>query len=325
MTSHTLGNAQINLALLSTYSYLCGEMDSLLLTGASGFLGKNILPGLRKEYSPVITLGLNEDDDVRVNLAESEPQLPHATDVVVHAAGIAHFVPRSDADVRKFFDVNHEGTVRLCRALEKVGVPRAFIFISTVAVYGCDEGELIDESHPLSGTTPYARSNIMAEQYLAEWCARHGVTLTILRPALMAGPNPPGNLGDMIRGIRKGFYFNISGGMARKSLLMAEDIARIVTLAKDKGGIYNVCDSTHPSYRELSGLIASQTGAREPRSIPYALARAMACVGDMVGNRFPVNSARLSKLIRSLTFSNRKAVMELGWHPMSVLESFRIE
>lgn len=307
------------------YSYLCGEMDSLLLTGASGFLGKNILPGLIKEYSPVVTLGLDKGDDVCVDLAENVPELPMATDVVVHAAGIAHFVPRTAAENRMFFDVNHEGTVRLCRALECVGVPRSFIFISTVAVYGCDEGEMIDETHPLDGSSPYAGSNIMAERYLAEWCAGHGVTLTILRPALMAGPNPPGNLGDMIRGIRKGFYLNIGGGKARKSLLMAADIARLVSMVKDKGGIYNVCDSVHPSYRELSGLIASQAGVRSPGSVPYTLAKAMACVGDVAGARFPINSSRLNKLVRSLTFSNRKAVELLGWQPLSVLESFRIE
>lgn len=55
-------------------------------------------------------------------------------------------------------------------ALENVGVPKALIFISTVAVYGCEFGEQITEEHTLNGTTPYAKSKIMAEEYLTNWC-----------------------------------------------------------------------------------------------------------------------------------------------------------
>ena len=46
------------------------------------------------------------------------------------------------------------------------GPPKALVFISTVAVYGCESGELITEEHPLEGETPYAKSKILAEEYL---------------------------------------------------------------------------------------------------------------------------------------------------------------
>lgn len=46
------------------------------------------------------------------------------------------------------FDVNLQGTKNLCAALENSGIPKAFIFISTVAVYGCDFGDNITEEHP---------------------------------------------------------------------------------------------------------------------------------------------------------------------------------
>ena len=107
-------------------------------------------------------------------------------------------------------------------------------FISTVAVYGCEYGENITEEHPLNGTTPYAVSKRMAEEYLQEWCHNHNVILGILRPSLIAGPNPPGNLGAMIKGIESGKYFSIGGGKVRKSVLMVEDIARLVPLLTKK-------------------------------------------------------------------------------------------
>lgn len=83
--------------------------------------------------------------------------------MVLHACGKAHIVPRTEEEKQAFFDVNYTGTIHLCEALERVGGPKALIFISTVAVYGYESGEMITEEHPLNGDTPYAKSKIMAE------------------------------------------------------------------------------------------------------------------------------------------------------------------
>lgn len=77
--------------------------------------------------------------------------------MVLHTCGKAHIVPRTEEEKQASFDVNYTGTIHLCEALERVGVPKALIFISTVAVYGCESGEMITEEHPLSGDTPYAK------------------------------------------------------------------------------------------------------------------------------------------------------------------------
>lgn len=299
-------------------------MKSLLFTGASGFLGNNILPILKERYT-VTTLGHLPADDITINLAKETPSLPQHFDNVLHAAGKAHVVPKTQVEEKMFYDINFEGTKNLCLALEKVGVPKSFIFISTVAVYGCETGKLITEEHPRNGTTPYAKSKMMAEDFLKEWCNRNNVVLTILRPSLLAGVNPPGNLGDMIRGIKQGFYLNIAGGKVQKSILMADDIAVLVDLAKDKGGIYNVCDTDQPSFGELSFLIAKQLGKKKPISIPYWIAKCLAIVGDYLGRRAPINSLRLSKLTQSLTFSNEKAVNNLEWEPLKVVDHFKIQ
>jgi len=151
------------------------------------------------------------------------------------------------------------------------------------------------------------------------------VVLGILRPSLLAGKNAPGNLGAMVNGVRKGFYMNIAGGKVTKSVLMAEDIARILPLVAEKGGIYNVCDTRQPSFGELSVSVARQLGKRKPISIPYWMAWCMAKVGDLLGSKAPINSYKLSKMTESLTFSNEKARRELGWEPLDVLENYRIE
>ena len=299
-------------------------MDKLLFTGGTGFLGKNIRPILDKMYE-VTTCGITSEDMVKTNLAKEVPRLEQHYDVVLHACGKAHVVPKTEAEKQAFFDVNYTGTVHLCDALEKVGPPKALVFISTVAVYGCESGELITEEHPLEGETPYAKSKILAEEYLTKWCGMHNVVLGILRPSLLAGKDAPGNLGTMVNGVKKGFYMNIAGGKVVKSILMAEDIARIMPALVEKGGVYNVCDTFQPTFGQISKSIAEQLGKSRPICIPMWMAKCMALAGDLLGTIAPINSYKLEKMTKNLTFSNEKAVRELGWKPMNVLENFKIE
>ena len=245
-------------------------------------------------------------------------------DVVLHACGKAHVVPKTEAEKQAFFDVNYTGTVHLCDALEKVGPPKALVFISTVAVYGCESGELITEEHPLEGETPYAKSKILAEEYLTKWCGMHNVVLGILRPSLLAGKDAPGNLGTMVNGVKKGFYMNIAGGKVVKSILMAEDIARIMPALVEKGGVYNVCDTFQPTFGQISKSIAEQLGKSRPICIPMWMAKCMALAGDLLGTIAPINSYKLEKMTKNLTFSNEKARKELGWEPLDVLTNYKI-
>jgi nucleoside-diphosphate-sugar epimerase len=299
-------------------------MQSILFTGASGFLGKNISPILNKLFL-VKTLGLTEEDYYKLNIAIQVPVLDESYDIILHAAGKAHSIPKTESEKKVFFDVNLQGTKNLCEALEKSFIPKSFIFISSVAVYGLDFGENITENYPLNGKTPYALSKIQAEQFLIEWCKLHNVILSIIRPSLIAGPNPPGNLGAMIHGIKTGKYLSISNSNARKSVLMVEDIANLIPLLAEKGGIYNICDNEHPSFIELEKIITGQLGKSLPLSIPYVFAKILALMGDLLGKRAPINSLKLDKISKSLTFSNDKARSELGWEPVNVLRNFKIE
>jgi len=298
-------------------------MKSILFTGATGFLGSNVLPLLQKNYE-VETLALDTNATYNVNLVTDVVKLRHNYDIVLHAAGKAHVIPRTEAEEKLFYDINLEGTKKLCLALEEVGTPKSFIFISTVAVYGCDIGEMITEEHPLDGDSPYAKSKIMAEQFLQEWCKKNNVILTILRPSLIAGKNPPGNLGAMIKGIENGRYLSIAGGVSKKSVMMACDLANVLPLCEEKGGIYNICDDSYPSFHDLEMLISKQLGKKPPLNIPYGLANCLAHIGNLLGKKAPINSARLEKIVKSLTFSNKKIETELGFYPTDVLSNFEI-
>ena len=297
-------------------------MKNILFTGSSGFLGLSILPILMEKYF-VDTLSFHNISTYTVDLSKEKPVFNKRYDMVIHAAGKAHSIPQSKYEEQLFYGMNYEGTKNLCAGLESFFPPRNFIFISTVAVYGCESGECIAEDHSLNANTSYGKSKIQAEKYLLEWCERHGVLLTILRPSLLAGKNPPGNLGAMINGIASGKYLSINGGMARKSVAMATDIGRLIPYCDGNSGIFNFCDDHNPSFRELEELVSKQLNKRLPPNVPMWSARCMAKIGDIL-NVSIINTQKLAKITQSLTFSNEKIKKALNFTPADVLSNFSI-
>lgn len=294
----------------------------IILTGSTGFLG-NLLKQVITEEAKVLTLA-RHNAKIICDLSIQVPVLPNA-DLIIHSAGKAHSVPKTAAQKQEFFDVNVKGTQNLLKGIEQSqAFPKAFVFISSVSVYGLDKGESIKESNPLNAKDPYGSSKIQAEEMVQDWCDKNNVICTILRLPLLVGPNPPGNLGAMIKAIQKGYYMNIAGGLACKSMVLAEDVAKIIIRASEIGGIYNLTDGYHPNFKELSKCIAQQLNKGNPLNIPKWIAVLIAKIGDMLGEKAPFNSYKLSKISADLTFDDAKAREALGWNPSKVLEAFKI-
>ena len=295
---------------------------NLLLTGSSGFLGKELKKNL---ISEVDLYEFNRSSgNYLFDLSDGIPTFDLPFNLVIHAAGKAHSVPKNEAEKQDFFNVNVKGTSNLLKGLENSGIPKSFVFISSVAVYGKESRILINENENLSAKDPYGQSKIQAEKLIQEWCEKHNVICTILRLPLIASLNPPGNLGLMIKAIQNGYYFNIARGKAKKSMVLAEDVAGIILKAGEIGGIYNLTDGYHPSFTELSELIAKQLNKNKPANIPVWLAKAMAKTGDLLGSKAPINSDKLRKINSDLTFDDSKAHKLLDWNPTPVLEGFKI-
>lgn len=296
-------------------------MDNILLTGASGFLGGILATSISKK---TITLGRHASDHVRTDLVnEVGAAFPEGVKAVVHCAGKAHVLPKNELEADDFFKVNYNGTRNLCLWIEKWPVlPKVFVFISTVAVYGVESGEMIAEDAPLLGDTPYARSKIDAEEFLADWCRRAGVRLVILRLPLVAGTNPPGNLGAMIKAIRMGYYFRIGAGGARRSMVLANDIALALPDILKSEGTFNLTDGQHPSFAELDTYMAAKLSTRV-KVIPQSMANVLAKIGDRIPGS-PFNSNRLSKMSSTLTFCDRKARETFSWSAQPVIGNLDI-
>lgn len=294
--------------------------SEILLTGASGFLGNILYSRLSKDNFTVFDI--NRISNKRIDITKAfSLNNKNYFDIVIHCAGKAHSIPRTKEEKEVFNQVNYQGTVNLCNAIDNLSVkPKAFIFISTVAVYGMNAGVDITEMHLLNGDTPYAKSKILAEAYLQDWALQNNILLSILRVPLIAGPNPPGNLGAMINGIKRNRYLSIGKADARKSIVWAEDIAKIIPKLSEIGGVYNLTDGYHPSFGALENAISNTLGKSNPIKISPVVAKLISRIGDLLGPKAPINTDKLNKITSTLIFNDSKARTELGWNPTKVLD-----
>ena len=295
----------------------------ILISGANGFLGKYLTAHFSLLNFIIDTIGRSKKNTIVANF-ENRLSISNTFFLVVHAAGKAHSIPNTKKESSDFFNINVIGTSNFLEGLSK-SIPKQFVFISSVSVYGLVKGENIDESYPLLAKDPYGKSKIEAEKIVKKWCDDNNVICTILRLPLVVGSNPPGNLGAMIRGIKKGYYFNIAGGNAKKSMVLASDVAKFILKAAEVGGIYNLTDGFHPTFDELSKNISKQLDKSIAPNLPDLFAKILAKFGDLIGDSFPINSHKLSKMTSILTFDDSKARKAFGWEPISILEGFKIQ
>lgn len=295
--------------------------SNIIVTGGTGFVGKILVSGFEDN---VITLGRSIDNSIVCDLSKQIPEIPSNTNIIIHNAGKAHFVPKTSIEENEFFEINTNGTKNLLKGIDNSGSKlRQLVYISTVAVYGLENGDNIDEQFPLIGDSPYALSKIQAEELVTNWGAENHVPVLIFRLPLIVGENPPGNLGKMIYAIKSGRYLSINRGRAKRSVVLAEDITICIKENIGKYGIYNLTDGIHPSFKEIEKTIVDQLGLKSPKNLPDIFAKILCFIGDRF-SKFPFNSNLYSKMAYDLTFSDLKARRELNWKPRKALDYFKV-
>ena len=286
----------------------------VILTGRSGFLGNIIYNNLQNQK--IITLG-RTNSNIIADITKKIPRLPKC-DLFIHCAGKAHFKNSSKRFEHEYQKVNVKGTQNILNSLKSNDLPEFFVFISSVSVYGLDSGNLINENHPLLANDPYGKSKIVAEKIVLEWCLKNNVICSILRLPLLVGVNPKGNLASLIHGIKKGYYFNISGVKAYKSMVLASDVAKNIIKISAIGGTFNLTDGENIDINRFSNYIARKMFNKNILDMPLIFAKIAAILGDVLGFNF-FNSKKLKKLSSTLTFDDSLARKTFNWNPKSVL------
>jgi nucleoside-diphosphate-sugar epimerase len=220
------------------------------------------------------------------------------------------------------YNNNIFSTINLLNSL--IFKPKIFIFISSVAVYGILSGDSISEKSPLLAKDSYGLSKIHSEDLIINWCTQNNVKYLILRLPLLVGSNPKGNLKKMINAIKNNYYFEIDNGKAKKSMLLAEDLANNILRISQYEGIYNLTDGYHPSFHEIAKKYATLLNKDLNYNFSIKQATYLAKIGNYLGSNFIFNTNKLLKITSNLTFDDSLAQNILNWKPNLVLNKITL-
>lgn len=306
-------------------------MGRVLVTGASGFVGKDLVGRLADDGSgwmPVAGVrrcsGLFGEEWALGPLETfgAEVGLPGGLDAVVHMAARAHVLDEPEADPLEVFRrVNVDGTLRLARQAADSGV-RRFLFVSSVGVNGNVSQRPFTERDVPAPQEPYAVSKYEAEQGLWDLAAETGMEVVVIRPPLVYGPGAPGNFGNLLRWVNKGVPLPLGAvTQNRRSLVALDNLVDLIVTCLDHpaaaGETFLVADGEDVS---TAGLLRKVGDALERPArlvpVPVWMLRAGAAV---LGKR---EMAR--RLLGSLQVDASKAREVLGWvPPVSLDEGLR--
>jgi nucleoside-diphosphate-sugar epimerase len=293
-----------------------------LVTGWNGFFGSILCSKLDAHGTPIVRCGRVHGSDIKADLALSAPKISGDLKRVIHSAGVTPS-PSRPVNTPDIFTIgNVQGTSNLLTGLSS-NKPESFVLISSASVYGKISGDLIDESTPLLAASEYAKSKRDSEFLVAEWCDKHGVDLTIVRLPLVVGVGAPGTLGQLINAIRKRRFVIPGDGSARKSMVLATDVADWLVENPSIRGTFNLTDQQDPTYTHICDAITTQLKLNKVPRIPYSIMKAAGWLGDaggaLLNKPLPYNSIVHAQLTKSLTFSSDAAKAQ-AWSPQPVLQ-----
>lgn len=320
------------------------EFRRALVTGAGGCIGQGLVKRLVAEGCPVNALDLSPTG--LQQLARSVPEGPiqliqgdlndeavvgraiEGVEAVFHAAAKVHSIPRDSAEEAEFFRINVDGTENLVRACQSRPL-RAFIFFSTIAVYGAGDGAPFSEATPLKPENAYAKSKVLAERKVMELCRQDGMRPTVFRMCLVYGEGERGNFVRMLRGVESGRFLLLGKGETKKSMVYVGDVVEAALLAARNrsawGQTFVLSDPSPYPLRQVVETLARHLGVRPPRlRLPVPLARFGGQILDGVGRVFkmrpPFTASDVDKLLTDTICDVSKIQSMLGYQPRFGLE-----
>jgi nucleoside-diphosphate-sugar epimerase len=287
------------------------------VTGASGFVGKHLVDGLRARGLDVVAL-----DRGGVAAALERPGALEGAAALLHAAAVRH---RHGVGAAEYRASNVELVERLLRA--SAGRVRRFVYVSSVGVYGFPSRLPITEEHPYAPVTLYSVTKVEAEKLVTRLGDELGVETTIVRPTIVYGAGDTnGMLDKTARMIAAGRYRVVGTGGNTLHHTYVDDVVEGMALAATHpaaaGEDFILCGPETITLARFSELVARAVGRRLPRvHVPLDLARAVATVVDVAAYRGiafterepPINHEKLDVMTRSIAFSSGKAEHLLGF------------
>ena len=275
---------------------------NIIITGATGFVGKNLSKFLKEKGHHISPLSLRKAWELDQN-----------AEAIIHLAGKAHDTKNTSAE-KEYFEINTELTKKLFEEFLNT-TAQDFIYFSSVKATADTVEGFLDENHKSNPQTPYGKSKLYAEEYLLSQKLPENKRLFIIRPCMIHGPGNKGNLNLLYKFVQKGIPYPLAAFENKRSFLSIDNLNfLILEMLSNKNvdsGIYNFADDEVLSTNELVKLIANTSGKKEKLwKISSKLISATAKMGDVM--KLPLNSERLKKLTSNLEVSNQKIKNALG-------------
>jgi nucleoside-diphosphate-sugar epimerase len=301
---------------------------SIVVTGASGFVGRNLVKHAVELGWDVRAVSRKGAAGIPNIFSLGDLTIPHSsrktiwssifaerngtTPAVVHLAARAHVLREGSCDpLAEFRRANVEAALTVARAAFARGV-RRFVFVSSIGVVGARSESPLSELSPCFPKSPYAVSKLEAEAALTLLAADYGAELVILRPPLVYGKGAPGNLKALSRWLARGIPLPLASIQNQRSLIHVRNLCSAILCCvihgNAPGKIFHVRDPDDYSTPEILRMAAYASGGRARLfSVPD---RVLSFSAALLGRR-----NEFEQLCRSLQVDDALIRRDLGFSP----------
>lgn len=290
---------------------------TILLTGASGFIGQNLLKlqSQRELNFKIVSRQRAKKSDSFTYCIDSFDSSTcwsnafEGVESIIHLAALAHKTNFLNRDYR---EVNTKGTLNLAKEAIKYGVKR-FVFVSSIGVNGISTHEtpFTESSMPFPHNS-YAQSKHDAEIGLKKIAEETGLEVVIVRPTLVYGTCAPGNFGALTRLVNNVPILPFGLANNRRDFIAVQNLADLlVTCAihpDAAGHTFLASDGETVSIKQFTNAIADGLGKKVIQlPVPVSVMR---LVGKLTGK-----SAMIEQLYGHLEVDSSNLKEVLGWTP----------
>jgi nucleoside-diphosphate-sugar epimerase len=274
-------------------------LDSILVLGATGFVGTNLVKFFDSDYSI-----FNHQKDSSLLIKET---------IVIHLAGKAHDL-KNTSNPNEYYLVNTELTKELFNAF-LASDAKVFITLSSVKAVADEVDGSLTEGYIPNPITHYGKSKLLAEQYILSKEIPEWKRVYILRPCMINGPGNKGNLNLLYKLASKGIPWPLGAFENKRSFCSIDNLMFIIKELIERNdipsGVYNVADDDAISTNDIISLLA-QSQNREARiwKMSKSIIQSLAKLGDLL--HLPLTTERLHKLTESYIVSNQKIKTAIG-------------
>jgi len=304
-------------------------MTRLVVTGASGFVGRRLMMMARERGHDVLGLCRQPPADGTDLVggydlgSDSLPVSLSGVDCVVHCAARVHQMNDQASDpLASFRQHNRDATLVLARAAADAGV-RRFVFISSIKVNGeqTRPGQPFQADDRPAPEDPYGQSKAEAEEGLRAVAAETGMEVVIIRPPLVYGPGVRANFAALMGLVARGLPLPFGRVDNRRSLVFLDNLVDLVLTCCDHpaaaGQVFLVSDDDDLSLARLVRELAAAMG-RPARLLPVPVS-VMSLVARLLGR-----ADLVKRLFGSLQVEVGPTRERLGWTPpVTVSDAFR--